>query len=305
MASSRRTYDTDVITLRTVFAKNGLNSNIPALRVLTADGLGGTYWAIPSSLGQNPSFNEIITSAGTYTADLSYNKFRLLAGENMGMVDGPPGSNQTTLFAKAYSQIDVSGENTLNAFSNGQLDSSLRIAGQGGIQVRADPGTNTLFIEGPTAPIYVVSTNIYGFAQLYAVPTTSTVTSNITGLPGTYITADSSSTVLKFLGLGDILLSTNVTQSAVFFGISSFTSKGYLDISANAYGAYPSTLSTVSSLYVQNTTLSTSLQNYSTTVGTAFSTVGSTFFGFNVSTGYEIDEFNNEGTFVTTHKVGK
>jgi hypothetical protein len=273
-----------------VFAKNGLNSNIPALRVLTADGLGGTYWAIPSSLGMNPSFNEIITSAGTYTADLSFNKFRLLAGENIGMVDGPTGSNQTTLFAKAYSQIDVSGENTLNAFSNGQLDSSLRIAGQGGIQVRADPGTNTLFIEGPTAPIYVVSTNIYGFSQLYAVPTTSSVTSNITGLAGTYITADSSSTVLKFLGLGDILLSTNVSQTAVFFGISSFTSKGYLDISANAYGAYPSTLSTVSSLYVQGTTLSTSLQNYSTTVGNTFSSFGSSFVGYNVSTGYEIDE---------------
>jgi hypothetical protein len=65
MASSRRTYDTDVITLRTVFAKNPGNSNVPALRVLTADGQGGTYWAVPSSLGVYPSFNQIITTAGT------------------------------------------------------------------------------------------------------------------------------------------------------------------------------------------------------------------------------------------------
>ena len=69
MASSRRTYDTDFITLRTVYAKYSNNLNIPALRALVADGSGGTGWSIPSSFGTNPSFNQIITTGGTYTAE--------------------------------------------------------------------------------------------------------------------------------------------------------------------------------------------------------------------------------------------
>ena len=160
MASSRRTYDTDVITLRTVFAKNPGNSNVPALRTLTADGAGGTFWAVPSTLGVNPSFNQIITSGGTYTADLSYNTFRLTAGENIGMVNGPPGSNQTYVYAKAFSQFDVSGENSVYAFLNNQLDSSVTFAGQGGIQIRADPATNTMFIVGASSNAYTLITGI-------------------------------------------------------------------------------------------------------------------------------------------------
>jgi hypothetical protein len=60
MASSRRTYDTDFITLRTVYAQNSNNVKIPALYALVADGSGGTRWSIPSSFATNPSFNQII-----------------------------------------------------------------------------------------------------------------------------------------------------------------------------------------------------------------------------------------------------
>ncbi len=52
MSSKRRSYDTDEITLRKIFAKSATdNRAIGALRVLTADGTGGTYWAVPSTLG--------------------------------------------------------------------------------------------------------------------------------------------------------------------------------------------------------------------------------------------------------------
>lgn len=285
MASSRRTYDTDTITLRQVFAKNGNNSNIPALRVLTADGAGGTYWAIPSTLGVNPAFNQIITSAGTFTADLSYNTFRLLAGENMGMYGGPPGSNQTTLFAKAYSQIDVSGENTLFAFANGNLDPSLKIAGEGGIQVRADPATNTLFIDGPAPPIFVVSTGIYGFNQIKITEATSTITSSVQNFDGTFITADSPSTLLRFLGYNDIQLSTNTTTNSIYFTISTFTSKDYLNISNAAYSAYPSSISTVSSLYVRQDQFYSTLGFFSSQTGFNFSSVVSSINALAMSTG--------------------
>jgi len=281
MASSRRTYDTDVITLRTVFAKNVVNSNIPALRVLTADGTGGTYWAIPSSLGQNPSFNEIITSAATYTADLSYNRFRLFAGEGIGMVNGPAGSNQTTLFGKSFMNLDVSGENAFSAFSNNTLNPTIRVATTGAIQARSDPATNTLFIDGPVSNPYIVSTGQYGFYQIKVTPQTSTITSTVQGFPGDFITASSPSTLLRMIGFQDIKLSTNVTTNSIFFTISTFTSKGYLDISAAAFSA----LSTVSSSYLTISTFNSTLATLSTGGGISFSTLQSSINGLAMSTG--------------------
>lgn len=287
-SSSRRTYDTDSITLRTVFAKNPGNSNVPALRVLTADGAGGTYWAIPSSLGLNPSFNEIITSAATYTADLSYNKFRLLAGENIGMVNGSAGSNQTTLFAKAFSQLDVSGDNSIAAFSNNMLHSQFTLAGENGVVIRADPATQTLFIGGSSASNTTISTGIYGFNQLKVTETTSSVTSSTLSLSGDFITSSSPSSLLRFLGINDILLSTNVTTNAVFFTISTFTSQGYLNISNAAYSAAPSTLSTISSLYVTSTLFGSTIVSISTSSGANVSSIYSTINGLAMSTGLEI-----------------
>lgn len=285
MASSRRTYDTDVITLRTVFAKNSINSNIPALRVLTADGAGGTYWAIPSSLGENPAFNEIITSAGTYTADLSYNRFRFLAGEGVGMVNGPAGSNQTTLFGKAFTSVDISGENSFYSFSNNTLTPFIRVATTGAIQARADPTTNTLFIDGPVSNPYIVSTGQYAFYQIKVTPQTSTITSSNQGWNGDYLTANSPSTLLRLIGYEDIKLSTNITTNSVFFTISTFTSKGYLDISATAYSAYPSSLSTVSSLYTQLTVFNSTITSLSSLGGFSFSSVVSSINALAVSTG--------------------
>lgn len=285
MASSRRTYDTDVITLRTVFAKNVVNSNIPALRVLTADGTGGTYWAIPSSLGQNPSFNEIITSAATYTADLSYNRFRLLAGEGIGMVNGSAGSNQTTLYAKAFNTVDVSGNNTFYAFNNGTLTPNIRFAATGAIQVRSDPTTNTVFVDGPVSNPYIVSTGQYGFYQLKVTPQASTITASTIGWGGDFITANSPSTLLRMIGYNDIELSTNITTNSVFFKISTFTSQGYLDTSTIAAVAYPNAISTVSSLYTLNSVFNSTIASVSSLGGFSFSSVVSSINALAMSTG--------------------
>jgi hypothetical protein len=285
MASSRRTYDTDVITLRTVFAKNVVNSNIPALRVLTADGTGGTYWAIPSSLGQNPSFNEIITSAATYTADLSYNRFRLLAGEGLGMVNGPAGSNQTTLYGKAFTTVDVSGENAFYAFTSNVVTPTIRVATTGAIQARSDPATNTLFIDGPVSNPYIVSTGQYGFYQVKVTPEASSITSSLQGWSGDYITANSPSTLLRFIGYNDIQLSTNVTTNSVFFTISTFTSKGYLDTSTVAAVAYPNSISTVSSLYTTLAQFNSTVGYLSSYTGFSFSSVVSSIDALAMSTG--------------------
>ena len=285
MASSRRTYDTDSITLRTVFAKNPGNTNVPALRALTADGQGGTFWAVPSSLGANPSFNEIITSAATYTADLSYNKFRLFAGENIGMVDGSAGSNQTTLFGKSFSRFDISGGNTIAAFSNNQLDSSVKFVGENGVMVRADPVNHTFFIGGTGASNTTISTGIYGFSQIKVTPAASSITSSLVNWDGSFLTANSPSSLLRFVGYNDIQLSTNVTTNSVFFTISTFTSEGYLNLSTAAYSAYPNAISTVSSLYVPNNVFVSSINSLSTVSGVQWSSVQSSITALAISTG--------------------
>jgi hypothetical protein len=50
------------------------------------------------------------------------------------------------------------------------------------------------------------------------------------------ISYESTNSTIRFIGLGDIQLSTlNFPQKAVFFGISSFTSRGYLSLSGDIY----------------------------------------------------------------------
>lgn len=265
MASSRRTYDTDSITLRTVFAKNPDNTNVPALRTLTADGLGGSYWAIPSSLGGYPAFNRIITDAATYNADLSYNTFRITGTSGIGIANGPAGSNQMILYGQAFQTIDVSGDNSIQ--SSAASSNIFRVAGQGGITVSAEPMTRTLFIGAPTSAI---STGVYAFFQNYVVESVSSIqTSAFSNTAGVYITANSTSTVQNWAGVGDILLSANTLNKGIFISISSFNSAEYLAMSTAAFTFQ----STIAGDFLTKEQFSTGLESYSSLVGLKFSTV--------------------------------
>jgi hypothetical protein len=279
MASSRRTYDTDFITLRTVYAKNADNSVIPALRALTANGLGGTTWLQPSSFGTNPSFNQIITTGGTYTADLSFNTFRLFAGDGVGMANGDPGSNQTYIYSKAFNQIDVSGGDTLKAFSNDILTPSVKFAaGQNSyVQLRTDSDTNTFFIDGPMTQ--TISTGYYGFNKFVIIPTVSTIQTDLSAYPRKTLFADSQSTQITFAGVGDLLLSTNYSTNQVFFSVSSFTAAGYLALSGEAFTVYNRLLSTISSGFVTVPQFSTGAISLSTNSFSNASTVNSSILG--------------------------
>ena len=279
MASSRRTYDTDFITLRTVYAKNADNSVIPALRALTADGLGGTTWLQPSSFGTNPSFNQIITTGGTYTADLSFNTFRLFAGDGVGMANGPAGSNQTYIYSKAFNQIDVSGGDILKAFSNDILTPSVKFAaGQNSyVQLHTDSDTNTLFIDGPMTQ--TISTGYYGFNKFVIIPTVSTIQTNLSAYPRKTLFADSQSTQITFAGVGDLILSTNYSTNQVFFTVSSFTAAGYLALSGEAFSVYSRLLSTISSGFVTVPQFSTGAISLSTNSFSNASSVNSSILG--------------------------
>ena len=293
MASSRRTYDTDFITLRTVYAQNSNNVKIPALYALVADGSGGTRWSIPSSFATNPSFNQIITTGGTYTADLSFNTFRLFAGQGIGMVNGTPGSNETFIYAKAFNQIDISGADSLKSFSNGILTQTVKFATAENayIQLRTDSDTNTLFIDGPMTQ--TISTGYYGFNKFVIIPTVSTIQTNLTAYPKNTLFADSQSTQITFAGVNDLILSTNYSTNQVFFTVSSFTAAGYLALSGETFSVYNRLISTISSGFVTVPNFSTGAISLSTLSFSNASTVNSSIFGVSTYFGGRFDFLNS------------
>jgi hypothetical protein len=270
MSSKRRSYDTDEITLRKVFAKSVVdNTNIGAMKVLTADGAGGTYWTIPSTNGAwNPSFNRIVTTAATFTADLSYNTFTLSEGTGIGFTEGA-GDNQLYIYGKSFNQVDVSGNNSIYAFENNSLDPVLRFVGTGGLNIRSDPTTNTLSFDVQGNQI---STSQFSF-QKAKVLNTSTITGGISSLTDYIIlNANDASSILTFVGIGDIELSTNYTTNSIFIG---------LDITTGSVSSLIGRFDTLSTNYTQLTDFSTATSRLSTISSSNFSSAVSTSYGIN------------------------
>jgi hypothetical protein len=249
MSASRRTVDTEMLTLRQVYAYNSNNSIIPAQRVLTADGRGGTFWQIPNSIGALPSFNRITVDGLPIVADASYNTLFLSTAEGLGSVRNST-TKEVRLFSKCFSRFDVSGGNILVGYSNSQVTPTVKFAGLGGLVISGDPLTNTLFFQTANP---VISTGFYAYHKINVVSNASTVSAGaVVNTNSNTLTATSPSTVLTTIGVGDILLNTNVTSNAYFISISTFTSRGYLDISGVTYGTFSSVMSTVSSLFYDN-----------------------------------------------------
>lgn len=217
---NKKSYDTDEITLRKVYARTSTNTAVPAMTVLTADGAGGTYWAIPSTLGYNPSFNQIATDAGTFTATSPYNTFTLSQGGGIGFVQGA-GTNQMYIYSKGFNQINTAGGNTLYGFSNNVTTPSLTFAGAGGISLQANPVTNTLTFTANGQPI---STTLNSFQSLKVFPNLSTPTVQISSLSGyTLLSANNYSSILTLAGTGQISLTSDYNANAVFIGLNAST----------------------------------------------------------------------------------
>lgn len=257
MSSKRRSYDTDEITLRKVFAKSSVNnSNIGALRVLTADGTGGTYWAIPSTLGYNPSFNQINTTAGNFTADLSYNIFTMSAQTGIGFSRGS-GSNEVNIYGKAFNQIDVSGNNTLYGFTNGVVTPSVKFSGTGGISIRSNPQTNSIVFD---AAALQVSSYLFSFQKVQVFSNASTLLDNLDNTNSIILNAASPSSILGFVGVGDIALSTNATSNTIYYSLK--TSTGTI---SSIYASLYSLSTNLSTNYVRKSDFSTTTANLAST----------------------------------------
>jgi hypothetical protein len=185
-----------------------------------------------------------------FTASNSFNTFAISSGTGIGtLVD--PIKNSITLYSKSFDTIDISGGNSISAYSNSIVSPTMKLVGRNGVKITSDPLTQTLFFDTPATAI---STGIYGYSQFNIISNASTV--NIGAINNSNhiaLTASSTSSLIHFVGVGDIVLNANSTSNAVFMSISSFTSADYLNNSTLINTMYASTLSTVSSLFIANT----------------------------------------------------
>ena len=218
MASSYQTLDTNIITLRQIYARTPTNGFIPSNYILAAEGNSQTKWASISSLYPFSSINGVRTSDGS------------------------------TLYANPYSSI-------LN----------ISTIGVGGLfSAFVDASANALVLSNSAPTIGVA---------LQPVPSVTKVAADI--LPGgEIITFSTTQSTLKFLGVGDILLSTVTESRAIFISISSFTSQNYSSLTAEAYAWRPTLSTTVSSItgyasFISSVPSATSSWNWSSVVGSS------------------------------------
>jgi hypothetical protein len=216
MASSRKTLDSDIITLRQIYIRTSINDFIPSSHILISDGGGAAYWDSVSSIFPVSSINSVRTPNGsTFNADL-YNNVLNVSTTGLG----------------------------------GMLESYI------------DPATSTLVFSNAAPPLQVALTTV---------PSVSRVAASNVPNPANIVMSTSQST-LKFIGVGDIQLSTVTDLRTVFFQISSFTSAGYADLSAEARAWRPYTYSTNSTsagyaTFMSSIPVSTATWNWSNLLG--------------------------------------
>lgn len=222
-ASARRTFDTDNITLRTIFARGSNNTYIQSTLVLTADGRGGTRWTHPSSLGAY-SLNYISTDNATIQWDLSLNNvFYLNTGQGAGMNSSLTNRYQTTIYGKSYQALyDRNTNSTMKVTDNiSTLYSTLNLSTTTQqFYTTLDSNNQTLYWN--MNPLRFI---VHGGV--------SSINSTMTyDMSLNEVNFDSRNSSIALFGVRDVKLSTILEpKRGIFFSISTFTSEGYLGIS--------------------------------------------------------------------------
>jgi hypothetical protein len=275
-ASSKRSLDTDYITLNRVFAKLSDNSQVPANYVLASVGDGRTYWAQPSTLGALPTFSEFQFDSNTYSGTNENQTLRLSASNGIGLSTVQTSSLQ--VFAKSFQSIDISGASSLIAYSNFRLKNSFLVATEGFLSSSTLPAENTLTIQSlRQAP--ALSTNIISYQSLKVISSMASP-ADPSQFAGNMIWSKTEpSTFPVFSGVQDFVLRTIFTPPTIGVELSSYSAREFLQISSLVGTSYLSTLSSISSLYTQKDIFSTALISLSTTEYNYYSTNVSTAFG--------------------------
>ena len=226
MASFQKTLNLDTLTVTNINARTANNSNIPAFRVLTTDGVGGTMWMTLSSLKDGGAFHSIITTPAIYRADTSGTAFSILDGPNAGLINDPTAPNTAFLYAKAFGKFDISGGNSIVAFDTvtNSINSNVKFVGTGGISIRGDPQKNTVTFDVSELPFYIPQFT-YSFSRyrVYSnVPNNTSVASTYSSI---IVQANTSSSVISFVGIDPIVISTDYETKQIKISLSSLNAE--------------------------------------------------------------------------------
>lgn len=275
-ASSKKTLDTDNITLRTVFARQSDNIPPPFGYILATNGDGKTYWSQPSSLGFFPTFNEFQFDSSSYVGS---NPRTLNINTTSNLFQSTVASSTSQLYAKVFQSVDVSGAGSIYAYSNFVLTNQLRFAAQGFMSTTTEPSQMTLMVSSlRDAP--ALSTNIISYQSLKVLSSLQEPIDTL-AFAGNMLYSKTDATSYPILtGFQDFQFRTNAYPTIASLELSSYSATTFLSLSTTIATAFVSSISTVSSLYTEKNIFSTALRSLSTTEGVLFSTNVSTTIGF-------------------------
>ena len=278
MASFQKSLDLDSLTVNQIFTSgnNNTNSVLPAYRVLTTDGLGGTSWMTLSTLQGGGAFTRINTTSAVFIADASATTFSIYDGENAGLSADPTAPNTVYMYAKAFGTIALPDGNTINSYNVQQnvITSNLTYLGTGGITIRGNPQNQTITFDG--ANLISSAAGVYTFNQIAVYSNVSSGQTDISTSPFIYLQANSPSTTLKLVGSDPIILTTDYENNAIYISVSSINSVIISTILGNQevilnnkiVNADLSTLSTTYGSLVNTFTFQTAISTVSTSSGT-------------------------------------
>jgi hypothetical protein len=263
MASFQKTQDIDVLSVRKLYVKGDNNSTLPVNYIPLTDGLGGINWKNVTAVNQGVAFNTLITTQSTFTSAGGNTAFSLLDGGNAGIRPNNSGIGGT-LYAKAFSQIDVDGVNSIYSYDSitGNLNTNLRITGSGIINISTNSAQNQIQFFVPNDAISSLSTSL----------------TNITALNSTLVGATNSFN--------------SPFSSIIYNAISSFsTSLGPITTETRLNTAF-SSFSTALGPVMNQAQLNVNLSTFSTALGpvlTTTNTNSSLYSGnLNTSTIYQV-----------------
>jgi hypothetical protein len=166
MASFQKSQNIDILNIKKLYVKGDNNSNIPINNVLITDGNGGTNWVDAGIINTGISFNTVITTPLTIVSGIGKTSFSILDGSNAGLLPGK--NNSLTLYAKAFGQIDVQGQNSIFSFNtfSGTITSNVRLNGSGIIHISTDTGNNLINFDAPNDALSSMSTAISKLSTL-------------------------------------------------------------------------------------------------------------------------------------------
>ena len=271
-----------------------------------------------SSLQYGAAYHTIKTSVGTYTADQATNAtFSLLDGPNAGLINDPTASNTTYLYAKAFGKFDISGGNSIRSYDSvtNTVNSNIMFVGTGGISIKGDPQTNTMFFDGRELPF--VSTIPYSFNQavVYSnVPQNTLLASTNKSM---ILQAQSASSILGFVGEGLVVIDTKYASNQIQIKLSTLTMSNVSTLLTQNRITFSTfvnklELSTVYSEFLGSgrpisgeSTLSTTyvgIKSIICSISTNVSNYGSTQFNYGVLSSFTgLGRISGESTLSTTY----